>query len=690
MAELRSRDIQVSDEGDALRLNARPGALTPELRDRLRERKADILDFLRSAKALAAQPRALVPLRQHGAGAPVFAVPGHNGDVFCWREVAQHLDHPFYGLQPPGLDGEGEPLTRVEDLARYFAAQIRELVGEKPVIIAGYCAGGAVAFELARKLHAAGSETHFVALFASPHPGFFRSTWRFLNKVEGHARRLAARPLRGGAAYIGERLRHRRLRTDDPMLTIRDGLERATLAAVREYVPSYFPGRLLLFLPQNFWARSRFATPLWRAVANRCDAYPRLAACEADAMLTEPHACKVAALFRQAASGSTDHIEVSSVSAAEFARDDARFRDLIGRAAQPNVFMEPALLAAAEAADPDRLCIRVLLAWKIIGHQRTLVGSWAFAVRRDGIARLVSPAAPLAALATPVIDGGCLDNVLEAFLDAVARDPQLPNLMELDAVDNDGPIAAALRRVLSRRHAAAADVDARQRAQLISPLDGNSSLDRVLSTSRRARLRYYRRRLEKLGEVRHVVHETAPEVERGFEAFLELEAAGWKGRRGSAILSDERVARFARAAVAGLAANGLASISALYVEGRPVSMCVILKSGRTAYTWKIAYDESMGLFSPGQLLLENDTAWFLEHPELDRVDSTSARDVGIFAELWAERKLVVNLIVDARCASPLAARAAVLALAAFRLTSMLKARLRARERLAQMLRYRRP
>ena len=31
MAELRSRDIQVSDEGDALRLNARPGA-TPELR----------------------------------------------------------------------------------------------------------------------------------------------------------------------------------------------------------------------------------------------------------------------------------------------------------------------------------------------------------------------------------------------------------------------------------------------------------------------------------------------------------------------------------------------------------------------------------------------------------------------------------------------------------------------------------
>src|SRR2546427_7475953 len=29
------------------------------------------------------------------------------------------------GLQPPGLDGRSEPLTRVEDLAAYFAAQIR-------------------------------------------------------------------------------------------------------------------------------------------------------------------------------------------------------------------------------------------------------------------------------------------------------------------------------------------------------------------------------------------------------------------------------------------------------------------------------------------------------------------------------------------------------------------------------------
>ena len=303
LGELRSRDIQVSAEGDALRLNARPGALTPELRDRLRERKADILDFLRSATALAVQPRALVPLRPQGAGAPVFAVPGHNGDVFCWRAMAQHLDHPFFGLQPPGLDGEAEPLTRVEDLARYFAEQIRAFAADGPVIVAGYCAGGTVAFELARQLQAAGTPVRFLALFGSPHPSFFRSPRRLGAAIGGHLRRLAALPLAGSFAYAAERLRQRRERSEDPVLTLRVAVERATIAAVRAYTPARYSGRLCLFLPQNRWARTRFGAALWRALAEHCEEFPGPAGCEADDMLTEPHARNLAGLFRRCAGG---------------------------------------------------------------------------------------------------------------------------------------------------------------------------------------------------------------------------------------------------------------------------------------------------------------------------------------------------------------------------------------------------
>ena len=80
LAELRSRDIQVWAEGDRLRCNSPADVLTHGLRDQLQQHKDDILEFLRSAEALARQQRAIVPLQPRGRGTPVFAVAGHNGE----------------------------------------------------------------------------------------------------------------------------------------------------------------------------------------------------------------------------------------------------------------------------------------------------------------------------------------------------------------------------------------------------------------------------------------------------------------------------------------------------------------------------------------------------------------------------------------------------------------------------------
>jgi len=97
LAELRGRDVQIMADGDRLRCNGPADALTPELRVQLQQRKNDILEFLRSAEVLARQQRAIVPLQPRGWRIPVFAVAGHNGDVFCYRAFAQHLgdDQPF-------------------------------------------------------------------------------------------------------------------------------------------------------------------------------------------------------------------------------------------------------------------------------------------------------------------------------------------------------------------------------------------------------------------------------------------------------------------------------------------------------------------------------------------------------------------------------------------------------------------
>src|SRR5580765_8284214 len=233
LSDLRRRDIDLWADGEHLRCSASVGALTPELREQLRHRKGEILEFLRAAQELASQQRAFVPLQRNGNGVPVFAIPGHNGDVFAYRALAHAVgrERPFLGLQLPGLDGLSQPLTRIEDLAAYFAKQILAVRPAGPCIIAGYCAGGTVAFELAQQLVRSGVSISFVALFGAPYPRFFRPQWQLkwlllhkLERVSGHARALASRSWTERRRYVLEGLRkyvkHREVVTD-PVLVLR-------------------------------------------------------------------------------------------------------------------------------------------------------------------------------------------------------------------------------------------------------------------------------------------------------------------------------------------------------------------------------------------------------------------------------------------------------------------------------------
>jgi thioesterase domain-containing protein len=318
LADLRSRDMEIWADGDQLRCNAPAGALTPEVREHLRQRKQDILEFLRSAEALARQQRAIVPLQPHGSRPPVFAVPGHSGDVFCYRALVEHLgtDQPFFGLQPPGVDGHAEPLTRIEDLAAYFADQIRDFHrAGGPIVIAGYCAGGTIAFELARQLASRGADVSLVALLAGPYPHWYRSLPQLgergryvMKQVRHHLRELAARSWSEGRRYVNDHLRHRGAQRDasrtpvsDPVLISRHKLEAVTLAAVRAYEPQYFAGRLCLVVPNRTWLRSRNLSRRWRAVAQYIEQYCGPGG-EGDAMLLEPTAGAIAGLLTRAVS----------------------------------------------------------------------------------------------------------------------------------------------------------------------------------------------------------------------------------------------------------------------------------------------------------------------------------------------------------------------------------------------------
>jgi thioesterase domain-containing protein/acyl carrier protein len=109
---------------------------------------------------------ALVPIRTTGRGAPLFCVPGAAIDAISLHPLAHALgdEHPFYGIQPRGLDGRLAPHRTVEDMAAAVVEVMRATQPRGPYYLAGHSFGTHVAFEASQQLRAAGCEVGLLAL----------------------------------------------------------------------------------------------------------------------------------------------------------------------------------------------------------------------------------------------------------------------------------------------------------------------------------------------------------------------------------------------------------------------------------------------------------------------------------------------------------------------------------------------
>ena len=131
---------------------------------------------------------------------------------------------------------------------------------------------------------------------------------------------------------------------------------------------------------------------------------------------------------------------------------------------------------------------------------------------------------------------------------------------------------------------------------------GAEPRERAVSTKFAANLRRRMRRLEEHGGVSYRRVDGGEGVDAFLEQFLALEAAGWKGQRGTAIAKDDRALAFYRGLAHAAAREGWLALRAIDVDGRPVAMHFGLLHGGVYSLPKPAYDESFGACSPGQLL----------------------------------------------------------------------------------------
>ena len=190
---------------------------------------------------------------------------------------------------------------------------------------------------------------------------------------------------------------------------------------------------------------------------------------------------------------------------------------------------------------------------------------------------------------------------------------------------------------------------------LRATLENRASFDALMqshiSSKRRRELARNRRRLEELGPVRHEIHRCDPGLDNAVTAFLQMEASGWKGKRGTALACVPSTRQFAVDVFTGSEAESICRADVLTVAGKPVAVSLILFAGRTGFAVKCAYDETYRTYCAGLLLELEVMRSFLSDSWADRLDSgTDGKHV--IDGLWPGRLEVADLIFSCAARYP--------------------------------------
>lgn len=283
--------------------------------------------------------------------------------------------------------------------------------------------------------------------------------------------------------------------------------------------------------------------------------------------------------------------------------DLAAWRDLVGRAAEPNVFYEPEFLVPTQR-------------WFGVGRGIRLVvvhdgGRWLAALPFEHVAAdrwwplpHASNAGPAlyeyTSLGTPLVDRADLRATTGLLLDALAAARRaLGYAVVLHLVGTGGPVLAGLRSQAAGRNLGVHVWGREARAAVDHTTHPGWSWEEGATTTRAAEHRRKARRLAReLG---------TPDAEPLLvpcdpDAYLDFEATTWKGRSGGpAFRRRPGGAEWFRDVVRGLAALDRAWQHEISGPHGVAYMGVVLRSAGTVFGWYDAYRAEYARSSPGTL-----------------------------------------------------------------------------------------
>ena len=341
----------------------------------------------------------------------------------------------------------------------------------------------------------------------------------------------------------------------------------------------------------------------------------------------------------------------------------SEWRALAGSALEPNVFYEPAFALAA--APVFGRAAGAFLVWSGSAERR-LLGFFPARIktRRYGfrLPVLLGWTHAYAPLGVPLVEREAAEGVIAAWLAHLAAHDERPGLLLLPFLPAEGPFAAALDAVLRRVQMPIADFNRHRRALLAPGGERPHYVERALGPRRHKELRRLGRRLADIGAVLFTTATEPAQVAAAIEDFFVVEASGWKGRAGTAAAGHEDLRGFIRAAAGALAAEGKISVNRILLDGRAIAAAIVLRSGGSAWFWKIAYDEAFARFSPGVMLTAMLTDELIDDATIARTDSCATANHPMIDHLWRERLTLCDRLIAVRPEIPFATARALEAL----------------------------
>jgi thioesterase domain-containing protein/acyl carrier protein len=217
----------------------------------------------------------LLPLRVSGTRAPLFCVHPQSGLSWCYAGLCRDVpeEHPVYGLQARGLRPSDPLPNTIEEMADDYISAIRSVQPSGPYNLLGWSLGGVVAQLIATRLQDQGEQVALLAILdALPRPPEKPLDDGLLTQAQ--AEHMRARPevrlekmLERSHENIGQSESAEGEIKQDSFVENLSAINEIAInnkQLVSDFVPNYFRGDLVIFIPARGPRPAPFVMEAWK------------------------------------------------------------------------------------------------------------------------------------------------------------------------------------------------------------------------------------------------------------------------------------------------------------------------------------------------------------------------------------------------------------------------------------------